>query len=153
MNLRWLWLDQIPPELNLAPAQRREVQKRAMEHRRLEPNYRKHARRTFTTILVLVTPVTMLFILWLLYRPGWQKGPVLSAVNILGSIFVSQALIWVCICYGLRRWSTPYIRKALCDTGFAICIECGYVLQGLGEEASRCPECGSQCDSTPKGPP
>lgn len=38
-------------------------------------------------------------------------------------------------------WSRAF-RSAMREIGRDVCVECGYWLRGLGDEVSRCPECG-----------
>ena len=48
--------------------------------------------------------------------------------------------------YGAWAYRSLYIkpsRLAMQSEGYAICINCGYELKGLGEDIDRCPECGS----------
>ncbi len=48
--------------------------------------------------------------------------------------------------YGVVYWRKKSLalsyRRVLRQKGIDVCIWCGYGLQGLGSEITRCPECG-----------
>jgi hypothetical protein len=37
----------------------------------------------------------------------------------------------------------PCVYRALRGHGYDVCTRCGYWLRGLGDDISRCPECGT----------
>jgi len=38
----------------------------------------------------------------------------------------------------------PCVFRELREDGYDVCLRCGYLLRGLGEDIETCPECGSQ---------
>ena len=142
MNLRWLWLDHFPAGMELTDAQRAEVKRRAFEHRFKDPRYRRSS-RTFARIAWgFAVPLSLAFMVWVWLLVGVRPPFPWNGIGNVAGILLFQASLWMGIAYGLHRSSVFYVRKALCDMGLPVCIECGYILRGL-EKNERCPECGA----------
>lgn len=65
--------------------------------------------------------------------------------RIIGASLVSLATVAMGMTIGYwLLWSicSRAFRRAMCEMGRDVCLECGYWLRGLGDEVSRCPECG-----------
>lgn len=134
MNFRWLWLNRIPTGFTLTKAERRAVRRLARVLRQERPEYRvSRAQRTTRTLVFA----------------GVLGGLFLSAP--LGSAPTEEflkGLIGVALLAGLfllsRLHQAPFTHRALCMLGHDTCIDCGYVLKGLGQNAEHCPECGER---------
>lgn len=53
--------------------------------------------------------------------------------------------------FGLLRWvhrlgAARALRIELLKAGVPVCPKCGYLLEGLPDDADRCPECGREFD-------
>jgi hypothetical protein len=148
MNLRWLWLDHFPPGMELTEAQKAEAKKRARDHRREEPAYRGSFRRAVWIAGVWAGVLSLAFALWMVMLIGWKLRTGQYVIVHLSGILVFQGLLWMGIALALQRSRAPYIRKALCDMGLPVCVECGYNLTGIGEH-QPCPECGAARELQP----
>ena len=143
MNLRWLWLDHFPPGMELTVEQRVAAMKRAREHRKQEQNYRGTALQTMRVYVFMVVPLTVLFVLWVFALISWRLGVVWYVASLVTGILVFNGLIWLCLALSMYRTRGPYVRKALNDMNLPVCVDCGYILAGIGEN-EQCPECGAK---------
>ena len=61
------------------------------------------------------------------------------------AICVGVALVVTATCSRLQwRLHRRALRAAMRRHGFDLCPRCGYWLKGLGDDRTRCPECGAQ---------
>lgn len=146
MNLRWLWLDHFPAELDLTDEQKRSARSRASLHRKREPNYRGAGRRYALTFLPIFLFAFALYYLWLQHLIETRRVGTQSPL-IVG--LVCCALMYAPMAFALHRTRTPFIRRALRDMGYEICEHCGYWLRGLGDDVHQCPECGATREALP----
>lgn len=130
MNVRWLWLDHIPPELGLTKAQKRQVTKRVAESPTL----------TGWRAAVLVVMMAVMVAAFALFRLTLSATVVPGFVN--AASFLSAPLLWISIALLRRFESRPHVRQALLELGYRTCRKCGYWLHGVADEAAKCPECG-----------
>jgi hypothetical protein len=147
MNLRWLWFDQIPPELALTREQKQSARKRASLHRKREPNYRGSQRRYTLIFLPIFVVGFVAYWMWLDHQIQTRRlNPITSGVLLM-------LLTYGAIAFSMHRTRTPFIRRALRDMGYDICEGCGYWLRGLGDDVQHCPECGAAREPSPKRSP
>ena len=52
----------------------------------------------------------------------------------------TSSILWI---HWYMRRNKRRFREAMRRRGFELCPECGYWLKGLGDDSTRCPECGS----------
>ena len=130
MTLRWLWMDHVPPELDLTRAERKQVRRMAAAHRRRDPKYYgAHLIRLQACI-----PILAVAFLVLSANSVWiQRIPAPGIVMFMFVLYPGMA-------WAMHRSRRPFIRKALIDCGHPVCMYCGYILRGV--EDDRCPECG-----------
>lgn len=147
MNLRWLLLDYVDPELKLTQKQRRQVRERALNLNYLDnTSLRKRPRRWWHYFVVLLPSIGFVpLFLWM--AMGQPHGPWLVA------LFV----VTICVPYLLAAWLArytwrPHIARALREQGYDVCAHCGYWLRGLSDDVMRCPECGETRTPMPMQP-
>lgn len=130
MNTRWLWLDHIPADLGLTRAERRAVRHLANELRERLQVFPSR----FTLIFTIVVFAFLCAI----------AGVLIFATDKALAVVVALALITVVGVTTYIRWRARgrYIRLALRAIGHEVCVDCSYVLHGLGD-IPTCPECGS----------
>ena len=138
----------IDPELDLTPAQRREIGRAAWK--------RWMSDRTNMAVYgvgLLVALTLFMFVPDLTAR--WFGGK--SYYHSLGGLVIYVVLLFV-LFYTLRRFRfAPCVYAELRSRGFDVCHRCGYRLRGLGDDDQRRPECGAQRrplsrdDDTPAG--
>lgn len=83
---------------------------------------------------------------WLMTMMGYAGNAMAQTV----AIACWCLLFWLWSAWIYRYLYRRPVRAALRELGHNICPECGYSLDGLGEESVRCPECGSEV-RTPAG--
>jgi predicted RNA-binding Zn-ribbon protein involved in translation (DUF1610 family) len=142
MKWRWLIGDHIDPALKLTREERREVRRRA--HRLCGTAWRRYGDLVLL-ILIMFAPVWIAWPLSTIHEGG-QTDVTFVEWCVLAIFLVWMPLspfIWV-LAHALfaYRYRRPYVFMALQSMGYEVCGRCGYRLRGLGEEATRCPECG-----------
>ncbi len=129
MNLRWLILDYVPPDIKLTPRQRRDLRRKASDgdvYISWIDKFYGFLGITCSFLIVLAIPLNI------------ALGIPLK-VAVFPLVFAG---IWV-ILTGLRWMSARRATfEALREMGYDVCLKCGYWLRGLGDEVKRCPECG-----------
>lgn len=143
MNLRWLWLDHFPAGLDITAPQRKEAKRRARAHRKREKNFRGSLGVATQFIGFMTTVLSLAFMAWMFMLVTLKLRTAGFVTALVTGTLLFQALLWITITYALHRTSVPYVRKALCDMNLPVCLECGYILAGLRDDESRCPECGT----------
>jgi hypothetical protein len=138
--MRWLLGNFADPQYELTQREQWRVTKIAHE------SYLSPARLWGSTIAFIVGgcllygttsgPLSGLLVSW-----GVPFGAILGIaipclVVILGSAWLYRFI-----------YRTP-VRRAMRELGYDICIGCGYRLEGLGNEHSICPECGTERELT-----
>lgn len=146
MNLRWMLFDCFPPGMELTESQRAEARLRAREHRKREQNYRGTGKAMWRTTVLISGLLTLIFCLWLTGLLAYRPRTFLFVVLLTTGILTFNSLIWMGIALAVYRTYAPYVRKALCDMNLPVCVDCGYILAGIAENAP-CPECGAQRES------
>ncbi len=136
MNLRWLILDYVPPDIKLTPRQRRDLRRKASDgdvYISWIDKFYGFLGITCSFLIVLAIPLNI------------ALGIPLK-VAVFPLVFAG---IWV-ILTGLRWMSARRATfEALREMGYDVCLKCGYWLRGLGDEVKRCPECGWRREATP----
>ncbi len=96
-------------------------------------------------VVVVVAAVASGFTALVVYRYGGTLfGP---TILVFGAVIASAASAFaaaVAVRWSLRRFNRREIRLAMHTLGYELCTQCGYWLKGLGEEVSKCPECGGR---------
>ena len=139
---RWLWLNHVPTGLTLTAEQRAKLRRRVRGKRGGKLRWPGVGR----TILLRLVPATValctLFTIWLLWLVKVRLPPARFAItNILG-ILLFQAMTWVIIAWSINRAMAPIVWRALNQMGFRVCEGCGYIIDYLPLDTSKCPECG-----------
>jgi predicted RNA-binding Zn-ribbon protein involved in translation (DUF1610 family) len=130
MKFDAIWPRHIPKGLSLSRDRIRTINQKARLARKRESNFRGAGRR----FVLLYLPIAL---------PAFGIYLVLSAQHdlIAGVTFLGLLIPYVLSCK--QRTLAPYIRRALCEEGYEVCIDCGYLLRGLQYETAKCPECGT----------
>jgi hypothetical protein len=134
MNLRWLVGNYADPEFNLTRAQQHQVTWLA---------HKKH----LSSWKLLAWTLAMTLAGWLFLGVTWDAiAAMLVRLRVPQPRFMSIALICITVSI-VAAWLYRYlytrpVRLAMRDLGHDVCIGCGYRLQGLGADITRCPECG-----------
>jgi len=141
----WLWMDSIPPELGLTREQRAKVKQRLGQMRGIRAVNRTAARAMAKFLIAAIGSLSLLFGVWVLLIA--LRRIVLPGVPyialLVATILLFQAALWLVITYAWRHWSVPLVRRALCECGHPVCIECGYIRTGLERADAPCPECAA----------
>src|SRR5205085_699895 len=118
MNIRWLWFDHFPPELDVKATDRPLIIKRAHEIRKNERL--NGVRSTFArTLVATLLPVAVVFILCLIIGPKFRSAP-WRITSIVAAPLVFNGLVWLAITYSVFRVSGPFVRWALCEHGYPV---------------------------------
>lgn len=100
-------------------------------------------------MVMAFAPVPAVCIFGLLFLKGsllrgrnvWVDGFLSLSTLLLGSICCYLFVAWL----GRTTWR-PFILLALRETGYPVCVRCGYSMQGLDQQTLKCPECGADRD-------
>lgn len=153
MNVRWLWLDFVDPDLPLTWAERRSVRGQA----RFLMMLGQFARKTSTADLHVHLPpkaprapsfFLVTYVVTVIAMSASQRWLFWTAPIFAGLIIVPFAA-WVALVLHKRhrnKWAT---FTALRLHGYDVCRTCGYWLRGLADDVKHCPECGSPRESMP----
>jgi len=137
MNLRWLWFDHIPPELEVPKEARNAIKRRAqaLAWERL-PHFRVYppAWRVAAAVIGGLTVVTA----WLIWRLPLGLDWMVILWFVLGVSLIPVVGSWIAF-----ATSTGGVRLALCQLGYLCCVKCGYPHIGLSKDVKECPECGT----------
>jgi hypothetical protein len=133
MNLRWLWFDHIPPELEVPEAARLLVMRRSRKFE-LDRRFRRDLWRGLgIEAAISLVGLAACIILW-----AYEQ------------IVVALITFFLVVAYKKiegSRWFRPLHMKArrlaLCQLGYLCCVKCGYVHTGLSKDVKECPECGA----------
>jgi RNA polymerase subunit RPABC4/transcription elongation factor Spt4 len=142
MNLRWLWFDDIPPELNLTKKQRRLLRKRIRLH------YSPARSRIFVTFLIVGAGYfgARLFVDYMIIP---LLSPKVASVFETVEILLLPWAMWIVVAIMLRKPAAVAARAALVDIGYRLCRRCGYWLRAH-DCAATCPECGERNYDRPR---
>jgi hypothetical protein len=142
---RWLWFDHVPAGVDLTTHERLELKSRSRELRNAHPStMHKHGSLIASIIAwsILESALLLIVILWV-FPMSQTFGPVGRYAVIIGLPLIICLPFWLMIAMAFNRSHAPFVRQALNDMGHAVCVDCGYGLQGLRGESKHCPECGS----------
>jgi hypothetical protein len=138
MSLRWLWLDLVPPELNLSTAQRVELARRIKESTLTPGERRRHRWIIMPAALGLAVALGAGAIAAALMQRHFASGPaLLFAVTWFGLWWIGFARL---VAFSNRGRTCSALR----GLGYDVCVRCGYWLRGLGDDVKHCPECGAE---------
>jgi len=142
-----LWPTFVNPELGLTRQERKEV------HRAAWKLWSKDWRNVLAYVLLIAAYVALAMLAdvvlpGLAVSNGTSGGVsrivyLRAAVKILLPLFVF--VVGGAVLQRLRF--APCVYRALRDRGHDVCTVCGYWLRGLGDDATRCPECGASRDA------
>ena len=140
MNLRWLLGNFTDPQYKLS---RREQHRLSMAaHKKYLSWYRFWG----YTLLVIAVPLVLAYELGIPTVLGWlglaSQTPAHTWAFVIVSFLAWPYSAWMC-----RTLYIKPVRRAMRDHGYALCIDCGYELRGLGDEITKCPECGTTRES------
>ena len=145
MNLRWMLYDCSDPEWNLTPAQRARLMARMDQ---LYAKERFRSRRDW--ILAIGGTVVLLFALLLATVAG---GPGFLQILLGFATFgVAMLVGQIPLAWLWRMLTVRLVRQAMCEEGFDVCMSCGFLLRGLGDDIAKCPECGTTFAGTKRVP-
>lgn len=66
-----------------------------------------------------------------------------DTVQQLALFFMIETGLWFLVFWIIRQVSVaPLGRRLIRERGIDVCLRCGYWLRGLGEDVTKCPECG-----------
>jgi hypothetical protein len=151
VNLRWLFGNYADPEFRLTRRQQHEVT--WLAHRK----YLSSRRLALWTASLAIGSLLaagfghQLLAVWMI-QLGIPYPRTMSYAAIAAAAVVSAAWMYRFIYIG------P-VRQAMRELGYDLCLECGYRLQGLSDDVTHCPECGSAREprqpstATPMKPP
>ena len=130
-------------------AQARRVLRDAYRMARRESGLRP---RRPVLISAAVSAVVLVFVIFLLARnqptffglPSWL---VIFAVGLLAGVVAGTIVGRISI-----RAHKEEIIRAMRGRGYDLCTSCGYWLKGLEDDATRCPECGTERRPEGDGP-
>lgn len=131
MNVRWLWFNHFPQELELTAAERAKAKRLAKSHAWREPRFHG-ANRAMMQVMIPTIVLAGALQVALIVFAARSVTPWVT--------FFYMAIFWPGMAWANHRARRPFIHKALNDLGHPVCIACGYLLNGV--ESSRCPECG-----------
>ncbi len=121
-------------ELDLFPTDR--ARQQAFSEISDNPSRPKRMAVAITLVVAVIFAVASLA-KWLLAKldvPQGIAGVLLGLAIVVTLMFSIRALH--------RRVMAHELRLKLLEVGVPICVKCGYALQGLPTDATRCPECG-----------
>ena len=145
MNLRWLFGNFADPQYGLDPRRQRDLSNRAHEG---------HMPRTvflLWTIGALVLPFALIFKFVLPAVLAWFGFEGQTMPFLIGAAIV-LLLFWVWAAWVYNFIYARPVRRAMRERGYDVCVSCGYRLEGLDDDISRCPECGAP-HGCPRGDP
>lgn len=131
MKFDTIWPRHVPKGLSLSREEYRSVRDRAKTLREREPNFRDARRKDRRLYLVVALPGTLVFVYLMVYAEYFWIG---------------FAIAWMMLLYArhtTQRTHQPFMRRATCEAGHEVCIDCGYLLRCLPDDVERCPECGA----------
>lgn len=132
------------PELELFPT----LEQRDQAVREIEAVTRPGWRVTWgwakpTLITLPFYVCSLAIILWMMSALRYPAPP--WDIRIANGVAIMS---WIVARTHLVNRSIPRaIRIKLLDVGVAVCLQCGYGLQGLPVDTTRCPECGKRLDA------
>lgn len=147
MNWRWLIYDHIPPELKVPKAHRREIRKEVQN----SLNIFSSTPRALMGLCIGIAVFLFLlfgFLIAIDYIDSHYPSFYHPYLNIALLMIIGN-----CVFAGLFR--SLYQKKTyqlLRQSGYDICLQCGYWLKGLNEATTSCPECGTTREPLPQAP-
>jgi hypothetical protein len=132
MKFDAIWPRHMPKGLTLSREQIRTINRKARLARKREWNYRGAFWRNTSLYSMVALPALTLFFYFGL----------IAGYYFLAHVFIVPLPLYALYCR--QRTLVPYVRRALCEAGHEVCMDCGYLLLGLPEETEHCPECGAK---------
>lgn len=136
MNLRWLLGNYADPQYELTSQEQWALSKAA---------HKEHltwGRFSMWTLLVVIAPTLLVFKFALPVTLKWLGMDGQDMPYFIGCAII-VILFWPWSAWAYRRLYTKPIRRAMRDAGHDVCVGCGYLLDGLADDAVVCPECGA----------
>lgn len=140
MNLRWLLGNFTDPQYKLA---------RPEQFRLSNMAHKKYVATTsFLARTALIIVPFLLLISQLDHILAWLTLPNNGATHAI-AMGVLLLLFWPWCAWMYRSLYVVPVRKAMRESGYDLCLGCGYELRGLDDTVERCPECGAPREATP----
>lgn len=148
----WRWRpNSVDPALGLSDAEMRRLRLRVRNQQPSESERRALQR---ASIMMRPIPLTRGRMAWgelmLAMTPPAVYMAVIAAMFIISGFHilfliialpVQVVLTWLVMAQLSQRVASPRWRLALREAGYAACLRCGYIMEGLDPEGA-CPECG-----------
>ena len=140
MNLRWLFGNFTDPQYKLSWRDQHRLSKAA--HKK----YLSWRRFWGFSLVVIIVPIVLAYRLGIPAVLGWLGLSGQTPAHNWAFAIVSF-LAWPYSAWVYRGLYIKPVRRAMRDHGYVLCISCGYELRGLGDEITKCPECGTMRES------
>ena len=140
MNLRWLLGNFTDPQYKLSRRDQHRLSKAA--HKK----YLSWRRFWGFSLLVVTVPFGLAFVYGIPAVLGWLGLSGQTPAHTWAFAIVCF-LVWPYSAWVYRTLYIKPVRRAMRDHGYDLCIGCGYELRGLGDEITKCPECGATRES------
>ena len=144
MNIRWLWLNHVPPGLPLTRDERERVCLLAKQKRVRGPLIRRSDWFTRLRFVAALAIVTIAFTVWVLLLPRMGFKTTGLVISNVAGILTFNGLLWACIAWFTYCTNAQYVRWAMWEIGKPVCVNCGYILAAAIDPMQPCPECGAR---------
>jgi len=144
LAMTWLWPDSINPDLGLSKGDRKTIHRAAWKlWWKDKRNVLVYSLLPATYLLLVLFAGDIVDIMAATFGAGsgvqkLLRGAAPAVLAIL--LFVIGGAV-------LQRYRfAPCVYRATRDHGHHVCLGCGYWLKGLGDDTTRCPECGTSIE-------
>ena len=145
-----LWPDYIHRDLPLSKRERKAIHRNA---------WKLWSSDKWNIVLYLALPASYLLIVPFIGDVGGRVAKLIGVGGLSYKLFRAGAhLVLLLVCYVgggailQRARFAPCVYRATRQHGYDVCAKCGYWLKGLGDDISRCPECGTRREAAPPRP-